>query len=270
MRKKLKLTSLLITLVLVGLASFLIIFIRSTEPPKPGEAYSSLPDIREELKTGDINLVEKPVIDLSAYQPVESIDYDLLSENISGAIIRVQDGIKAGETVTVNKDGSDPTFKYHITNLQAKGIPVSVYAFANITSIKNVKKEARAFYERAQEYQPTFWWVDVEIATMKDMNAGVEAYRAELEKLGAKNIGIYSTDGFLTTNKINTNKFDAVWLAYYGVEDKGFYSALQSSDRPFQIQQYTAVGMIAGYDGPVDLNRILTQQDYQKLFLSAK
>lgn len=266
MRKKLKFKNLLMAVIIIGLSAFGIMIVRATEPPPPGEAYVSLPDIRENLRDGDVDFAEKPIVDISSYQPVDDIDYDIFAANISGAIVRVQDGIKTAGTETINKDGSDPTFKYHVTNLQSRGIPVAVYAFANPTSVENMKKEARAFYERAAEFQPTFWWVDVEVAG-KDMNEGVEAYRAELESLGAKNIGIYSTDYFLTSNKIDTSKFDAVWLAYYGLEDTGYYSPLTSSDRPFQLQQYTAKGRLPGYEKDLDLNRITTKEDYRKLFL---
>ena len=38
-----------------------------------------------------------------------------------------------------------------------------------------MEKEAEEFYKAASPYKPTYYWLDVEEKTMKDMNAGVEA-----------------------------------------------------------------------------------------------
>ena len=267
MREKLNLRNLLIVLGSVVLFALVIIFIRISNQPKAGEPFSTLPDLKTSLTDGNIDFKSKPVIDLSAYQPVDAIDYAKLSQNISGAIVRVQDGIKAVQSTTVNKDGSDPAFEYHITKLQAQGIPVAVYAYANATSLSNMKNEAKAFYNRAKAYKPTFWWIDIEAASMPDMNAGVEAFRAELESLGVKNIGLYSRDSFLTENKIDTSRFVGIWLAYYGLTDDGSFTATSSS-LTFQLQQFTDKGQLPGYSGMLDLSRVKSQADYSKIFLN--
>ncbi|GAB2024617.1 glycoside hydrolase family 25 protein [Lactovum odontotermitis] len=267
MRKKFTAKSLIILLVALIAGFALIFFVRSNVKHEPGQAYQTLPDLRTDLTKGEADLTAKPVIDLSAFQPYKSIDYTKLAKNISGAVVRVQDGTKAAKSATVNADGSDPAFKYHMTGLQAQGVPVAVYAFANAASVKEMKAEAKAFYERAKAYQPTYWWVDVESASMADLNTGVEAFRAELESLGAKNIGIYSRDNFLTENKIDTGKFDAMWLAYYGQTNDGSYTKLDTA-RSFQMQQYTDQGKMSGYTATLDLNRVLSQAGYEKIFLN--
>jgi len=180
--------------------------------------------------------------------------------------VRVQYGTKAVANSTVNADGSDSAYKVHITELQQRGVPVAVYAYANGSSVAEMQAEAKSFYERAKAYQPVYWWVDVETKSMTNLNAGVEAFRAELSSLGVKNIGIYSRDAFLTDNKIDTTKFNAVWLAYYGLTDNGSYTALKTT-RPFQMQQYTDKGKVAGYTGLIDISRISSQANYNKLFL---
>ncbi len=58
------------------------------------------------------------------------------------------------------------------------------------------------------------------------MNAGVEAFRKELETLGAKNIGIYVGTYFMEDHSINVDKFDAIWIPTYG-DDSGYYNAAQ-------------------------------------------
>jgi lysozyme len=266
MRKKFTPKTLIIFFATVIFGFAAIFFIRENIKHEPGIAYQTLPDLRADLTKGEVDLVKKPVIDLSAFQPYKSVDYAALSKNISGAVIRVQDGVKANKSSTVNADGSDPAFKYHITGLQAEGIPVAVYAFANAETISAMKAEAKAFYERAKAYQPTYWWVDVESASMADLNAGVEAFRAELASLGAKNIGIYSRDNFLTEHNIDISKFDAVWLAFYGAANDGSHTKLETK-RAFQMQQYTDQGKLSGYSANLDLNRVQSQADYEKVFL---
>ena len=44
------------------------------------------------------------------------------------------------------------------------------------------------------------------------MNEGVEAFRAKLESLGAKNIGIYIGVYFMKEHSIDTGKFTSVWI----------------------------------------------------------
>ena len=47
---------------------------------------------------------------------------------------------------------------------------------------------------------------------MSNMNEGVEAFRAKLESLGAKNIGIYVGVYFMEEHSIDTDKFTSVWI----------------------------------------------------------
>ena len=49
-----------------------------------------------------------------------------------------------------------------------------------------MEKEAEEFYKAASPYKPTYYWLDVEEKTMKDMNAGVEAFQAKLQAFGCK------------------------------------------------------------------------------------
>ena len=66
------------------------------------------------------------------------------------------------------------------------------------------KEGRRNFYKAASPYKPTYYWLDVEEKTMKDMNAGVEAFRAKLQALGAKNIGLYIGTYFMEEHSIST------------------------------------------------------------------
>ena len=212
----------------------------------------------------------KPIVDISAWQRPSEIDYDTLSKNISGAIVRIQSGSHTkNENTATDKNGLDKSFDTHIKEFQARNIPVAVYAYVTGNSIENMQEEARSFYKAANKYKPTFYWLDVEEYTMDDMNAGVEAFRKELETLGAKNIGIYVGTYFMEDHSINVNKFDAIWIPTYG-DDSGYYNAAPNTDLNYDLHQYTSRGYVNGFEHHLDLNIITTLKDpnevYKKLF----
>ncbi|MGQ7461768.1 glycoside hydrolase family 25 protein [Streptococcus suis] len=212
----------------------------------------------------------KPIIDVSAWQRPSEIDYDTLSKNISGAIVRIQSGSHTkNENTASDKNGLDKSYDTHIKEFQARNIPVAVYAYVTGNSIENMKEEARSFYKAANKYNPTFYWLDVEEYTMDDMNAGVEAFRKELETLGAKNIGIYIGTYFMEDHSINVDKFDAIWIPTYG-DDSGYYNAAPNTDLDYDLHQYTSQGHVNGFEHYLDLNIITTLKDpnevYKKLF----
>ncbi|HEM2809984.1 TPA: glycoside hydrolase family 25 protein [Streptococcus suis] len=214
----------------------------------------------------------KPIIDVSAWQRPSEIDYDTLSQNISGAIVRIQSGSHTkSENTATDKNGLDKSFATHIKEFQARNIPVAVYAYVTGNSIENMKEEARSFYKAANQFNPTFYWLDVEEYTMDDMNGGVEAFRKELETLGAKNIGIYIGTYFMEDHSINVDKFDAIWIPTYG-DDSGYYNVAPNTDLDYDLHQYTSRGYVNGFAHHLDLNLITTLKDpnevYKKLFTS--
>lgn len=218
----------------------------------------------------DKALEMKPIIDVSAWQRPDEIDYDVLSRQISGAIVRIQSGshTKRDNTAT-DKNGLDKAFPIHIQEFQKRQVPVAVYAYVTGNSIEAMKKEARSFYQAAHPYYPTFYWLDVEENTMEDMDAGVEAFRKELEDLGAENIGIYIGTYFMTDHSISVDRFDAVWIPTYGT-DSGYYNAAPYTDIDYALHQYTSRGYLHGFNHHLDLNIISPQKDpnqiYQHLF----
>lgn len=218
----------------------------------------------------DNALEMKPIIDVSGWQLPSEIDYDTLSQNISGAIVRVQSGSHTKkDNATSYKNGLDKSYKTHIQEFKARNIPVAVYAYVTGNSIKSMEEEAVSFYEASYKYQPTFYWLDVEEKTMEDMNAGVEAFRAKLSSLGAKNIGLYIGTYFMDEHSISADKFDAIWIPTYGT-DSGYYNAAPNTDLNYDLHQYTSQGRLNGFKHALDLNIITTLKDpnevYQKLF----
>ncbi|MGI1709189.1 glycoside hydrolase family 25 protein [Streptococcus uberis] len=239
-------------------------------------AKSSVPIVssKEETKPSSTTDTEEfilnPIVDVSGWQLPRDIDYDILSKNISGAIVRVFGGSQiTSKNNAAYTTGIDKSFKTHIKEFQKRKVPVAVYSYALGSSSEEMRAEARAFYKNASPYNPTFYWIDVEEATMKDMNKGVKAFREELEHLGAENIGLYIGTYFMQEQKISTEGFDAIWIPTYG-SDSGYYEAAPNTDLDYDLHQYTSQGYLPGFNNPLDLNQIAVTKDtkstYEKLF----
>lgn len=218
----------------------------------------------------DEEFVLNPIIDVSGWQLPNEIDYDTLSQNISGAIVRVYGGSQISkDSNAAYTTGIDKSFKTHIKEFQKRDVPVAVYSYALGKSVKEMKNEARTFYENASPYKPTFYWIDVEEATMSDMNKGVQAFLSELKRLGADKVGIYIGTYFMTEQEISVDGFDAVWIPAYG-SDSGYYDAAPQTDLDYDLHQYTSQGYLGGFDSALDLNQIAVTKDrkktYEKLF----
>ena len=217
----------------------------------------------------DEEFVLNPIIDVSGWQLPNEIDYDTLSQNISGAIVRVYGGSQISkDSNAAYTTGIDKSFKKHIKEFQKRNVPVAVYSYALGKSVKEMKNEARTFYENASPYKPTFYWIDVEEATMSDMNKGVQAFLSELKRLGAEKVGIYIGTYFMTEQEISVDGFDAVWIPAYG-SDSGYYDAAPQTDLDYDLHQYTSQGYLGGFDSALDLNQIAVTKDrketYEKL-----
>ena len=218
----------------------------------------------------DEEFVLNPIIDVSGWQLPNEIDYDTLSQNISGAIVRVYGGSQISkDSNAAYTTGIDKSFKKHIKEFQKRNVPVAVYSYALGKSVKEMKNEARTLYENASPYKPTFYWIDVEEATMSDMNKGVQAFLSELKRLGAEKVGIYIGTYFMTEQEISVDGFDAVWIPAYG-SDSGYYDAAPQTDLDYDLHQYTSQGYLGGFDSALDLNQIAVTKDrketYEKLF----
>lgn len=268
MRKKLHPLVVLIVILFLGLLTAFITLIKLPISTNSSDnaPLVNLPPIQYRLTNGQVDLLNKPVIDLSGWQAPKNINYDELSSEVSGAIVRVQHGNLQIADNAVKANGEDTAFKTHMTSFQKRGIPVAVYAYVNGSSIQAMKEEAKSFYARAQAYDPTFWWLDIETDSMEDLNAGVQAFREELASLGIKNVGIYSQVWFLTSHNIDTTAFAATWLAAYG-SDKGDFEGKPETTLDYSLHQYTSKGRLNGYSGYLDLSRVSSQNDYDKIFL---
>src|SRR5690554_2053049 len=121
------------------------------------------------------------IVDLSHHQVPSKIDYDKFAKQLDFAIIRTQYGSKT----------EDKYYKTHHTELRKRGVPTAAYAWVRGVSISDMEQEAIDFYNRTKHLNPTFWFLDVEEKSMKDMRGGVKAYVKKLRELGVKKIGVY-------------------------------------------------------------------------------
>lgn len=184
------------------------------------------------------------IIDISHHQNPSKMNYDKLAKQVDMAIIRTQYGSKT----------IDRHYKTHHRELRKRGIPTAAYAWVRGVSVSDMRKEAKDFYNRTKDLNPTFWFLDVEEKSMDNMRTGVSAYVNELRRLGVEKIGIYIAHHLYKKFNLNLNEVDAVWIPHYGkntgkVDSKPAY--------PCDIHQYTSVGRLDGYNGNLDLNRLM-------------
>lgn len=208
------------------------------EQPKPPIVIPTEP-VKEEPK-----ITDKYIIDISHHQDPSKINYELLSKNVSLAIIRTQYGSST----------LDRHYKTHHAEFKKYGVPTASYAWVRGSSVDDMRKEATDFYNRTKDLNPTFWFLDVEEKSMNDMRIGVSAYVKKLRELGAKKVGVYIAHHLYKTFNLDLTEFDAVWIPHYGVNNGNVNSKpVYQCD----IHQFTSVGRLNGYDGNLDLNRLI-------------
>lgn len=184
------------------------------------------------------------IIDISHHQDPSRIDYDKLAKQVKLVIIRTQYGSRV----------LDRHYKTHHREFQKRGIPTAAYAWVRGVNIADMEAEATDFYNRTKEFNPTFWFLDVEEESMKDMRAGVKAYTKKLRKLGAKKVGVYIAHHLYRHFNIDVNDFDAVWIPRYGPNNGKPHSI--KPDFHCDLWQYTDRGRLDGYEGYLDLNML--------------
>lgn len=184
------------------------------------------------------------IIDISEWQVPGEINYDALASQLSHAIVRVQYG----------SNYEDKHYKTHIAELQKRGVPIAVYAWIRGVSIADMEKEATDFYNRANQFNPSFWWIDIEEQSMGDMRAGANAYKNKLKALGANKVGAYIANHLYSQFNIDVAQFDAIWIPAYGKDTGEFNGTIPNY--ACDLHQYTQHGRLNGYSGKLDMNRL--------------
>ena len=183
--------------------------------------------------------MSKAIIDISHHQPPSKINYDVLSQQIDWVIIRTQYGLEVIDT----------HYKTHHNEFQKRGIPTAAYAYVLCKDSTEATEEAKRFYGLTKNFQPTFWFLDVEEAYLNRENISI--YQKSLRELGAKKVGVYVAHHLYKTLNLKIEEFDAVWIPRYGTNDG---TPQKKPDYPCDLWQYTSKGRLEGYNGDLDLN----------------
>lgn len=186
------------------------------------------------------------IIDVSHHQPSKSINYKELSKHVDHVIIR-----------TMDADMIDRAYQTHHTEFRKYGVPTAAYAFFRAQNNTHVRNEAKMFWDRTKDLNPTFWWIDVETSPHSNMRAAVTMYINELRKHGAKKVGLYIAHHLYKQLNLDTSKADAVWIPHYGT---GSSKPDSTPAFPADIHQYTEHGRLPGYNSNLDLNRIISNK----------
>ncbi|SDL12936.1 LysM domain-containing protein [Lacicoccus qingdaonensis] len=186
------------------------------------------------------------IIDVSHHQPAKSIDYKTLSQHVDHVIIR-----------TMDADMIDKEYKTYHKEFRKHGVPTAAYAFFRSQNDTHVVNEAKMFWDRTKDLNPTMWWIDVETSPHPNMRKAVNDYINELRKHGAKKVGLYIAHHLYKQLNLDTSKADAVWIPHYG---NGSATANSKPAYPADIHQYTEHGRLPGYNSNLDLNRIISDK----------
>ena len=187
------------------------------------------------------------IIDISHHQKPEEINYDVLAKQLELVIIRTQYG-----SLQIDK-----AYRTHHYEFQKRGIPRNAYAWVRGVNVKDMEKEAEDFFNRTKEFNPVFWWLDIEEESMDDMRAGIKAYAKKLRALGVKKLGAYIAHDKYKKFNIDVSDFDAIWIPRYGSNNG---KPDKKPDYPCDLWQYTSKGHLKGYDGYLDLNMIISNK----------
>lgn len=184
----------------------------------------------------------KPIIDISYWQ--RAIDYDELSEAVSGVILRAAYGVWA-----------DTWFEKHYIEFERRNKPIGTYHYL----IGNYPgtRQAKLFYDVTEGMKFALGrWGDVE-----DQREGtklsrrvVDEYTNEIEDMINRLIGIYTAKyAWDAIMGVPTYSHRDLWVANYGV----LRPALPRTGgwTEYEFWQFTSKGRLPGYASDLDLNK---------------
>ena len=202
---------------------------------------------------------ERIIIDLSQHNNLthKNNDWVKIAKNVDLIVFRC--GVTRTSTSPIGI-GKDCEFEYAAKKCIEHGIPFGVYYYlkffdsvkSDADKIAHVKKEAQMAYNTAAKYNPLFYVADIE--ENRFTVASVRAFSEELQRLGAKKIGIYIGQSWYPKLKNAFDKYHFLWIPRYGenngkVDKKPIYDCA--------IHQYTSVGDGIKYglaDNTIDMN----------------
>lgn len=195
----------------------------------------------------------RKILDLSQWQPPEAIDYDVVSQQVDGVILRA--GYTGYET---GKGATDTAFERHYAAFTERSVPLGVYWICVGGNSEMGLREGRYCLERIRGKQlPLGVWADTE--WVEDKNARYCPQKTERKKLTAAVLaycetingagyatGVYASEVWFTDYLYREHlKQYPWWVAKYGNAPPAIKHALW---------QYTSTARLKGYSGNLDLS----------------
>ncbi len=188
-------------------------------------------------------------IDLSSWQDPAAMDYKKIAMRIDFAILRA--GFTGHGTGTELK--KDNAFETHYRNFNNLKVPLGVYWYSCADTaekgIAEAKEVLRLVKGKNIQY-PIFWDTEDEyfqiMASREQLTEAALAFCQTIEAAGYK-AGVYS-HAYWLRERLDLDQLQdyAIWMASY--------ERYPARDIPYDMLQFTDEGVLAGYDGPLDLN----------------
>lgn len=191
----------------------------------------------------------KPIIDISYYQQPSVIDYDKLSNEVSGVILRAG----YGTGVPGKWQGRDTTFERHYAEFTKRGVPLGAYHF--ITEYQPMNEQVKVFIDAVKGKNLKLgYWCDVE-------------YELGAERLTAKSVIGWMNGVEAVMGECGVYAANWCWRSIMGVEyarysNRKLWCAAYTKEviippgwDKYWLWQYTSSGRLNGYGGNLDMNK---------------
>ena len=190
------------------------------------------------------------IIDISRWNGVKS--WSQLSKSVSFIILRC--GVTySAEHEKAGQMDIDLRFNEYAKQCLKYGIPFGVYYYGMASTPEQARLEAEKAYSIASKYNPLFYVYDAEEAVLT--GDSIEAFSDRLRELGVRKVGCYIAHHRYSQYKVDTKKFDFIWIPHYGPDNDGQVGSTPSYK--CDLHQYSSRGSVPGMSGNVDVNRLM-------------
>ncbi len=190
------------------------------------------------------------IIDISRWNTVA--DWGKLSKSVAFIILRCGVTYSADHELAGQMD-IDQRFNEYSRQCLANGIPFGVYYYGMASTPEQARLEAEKAYSIASKYNPLFYAYDAEESVLT--GDSIEAFADRLRELGVRKVGCYIAHHQYTRYKVDTKKFDFIWIPHYG---KNTGEVLSTPSYKCDLHQYSSRGRVSGMaDDTVDVNRLM-------------
>ena len=190
------------------------------------------------------------IIDVSKHQGV--IDWNKVKPLVDFVIIKA-----SGKT-------KDPYYNQNVYECERLKIPYHAYHFLYCVNELQAKIEAKLFSDSIGKTNPLSYVLDCESAwgvAKKDARRIAEVFESELRRLRGQDIkvAVYIGHNVYKSYKLDYDHYVYVWIPRYKKLDDGKPNGKKPSYKS-DLWQYTSKGKIAGVNGNVDMDKIISNK----------